>query len=665
MHTSSTDTWSQRLFFSFAKGSKTSDCKAIKYENDYPEKVVPKRRSPFFRSLKTPKLDLSAVSSAYEASSIPVDSPDSPPPPDGCHEREVRRALLKLPGKPKRVKNLFIALLAAGPQVSTPLVEKIAQTIAEDSAALLFAVSLISGTDEHSGGAISPPRAPVSVSGPPRERLRLPWAISNFILAGPPVLKEAVVNSKECLLNLTQVFTRINYDPARAAFAAGIIIAAINENPRMTANVVANNRDFIKALVSRIDSAPAMDILIRLCGTRDFTLHDHGAVVPAHKRSIASLYKFKIYKLLVEKFQHHSELDKAHRPDSQIVCSHITQVIAEMHSRALVIPKKWEDPDERYDAFGISHLNIISPSVYNDALDYLCLVLVADSPLIHIIDIAINSSSNHVKVCALELAAKAFKALANARKSRMPLVSSAAKARKTAKFMNAFAKKVPAILNLLGDANTSARARTACVDTLCEFMDIAELGTLKEIMMKHKTLDALLEFIKTRPHDNMNTLRITKTIVNMMNSCNEAAAKWTLLLQYSSLLEYLRGVEDEECGGHLRECIDCIIKMVKVDDGTLDAVSDSRRKITEAIAARHGRHRRERAAGLFKEEVSERQDSKTWQRELALADKKMTMIASEDKGKLLYAKSFARGKTNSNSDHTTILEAVFSRRSRP
>lgn len=616
--------WARRLRLTKSKQDKKC------YTDEPPKDSSPPPPLP-------PKLDLSAVERTQNPQPL---SPESPPPPDGCDEREVLRALKRLPGKPSRVRALLIALLAAGHNVSPSSVDRVASALVEDAHALRELVKVVAESDR------PPPRAPVAVAGPPRERLRLAWAASNLIVAGPPALRSAVVKSIPLLSDLADVFTAVNYDPARAQLAADILSAALTDCPRSAAAAISVRPQIVNALVSHIDSAPAADVLARLVGSRVFGLQDTGAVAPAHKRSLAALSRHKVYHLLAQRFE------CAARKEWD-VCAHIMSVASELSSRAMALPRMFEDPDERNDgyAFGMTHLNIVSAHVYNDAVDYLCLPC-SPQPMLKIFDIGLESAVEEVSVPALQLMANTLKALVNARNSAVPTVSAGAKSKRTEEIETEAVIRMPKLMEvLIGEENDNehkriGRSGTAVIEIVTALLSFGSDETVCELVETHKALDKLLQVLGTHPTASVLHTCVSDACVSLM----ERASCARVTLRSSSLLSFVLEFGERPSFARTTETLVQIGDDADIRRELDDEAQVMLDRVCAIHAGRVSRRRASRSRGLFKELVQvgglRRVDSQKLLRG--------KMVASEDKGKMLYARSAVAAKEG----HHGIVEAA-------
>lgn len=564
--------------------------------------------------LTTPKLDLSSVSKVPPNSPPPM-TPDSPPPRDGCDEREVRRQLDKLAGRPTRVRSLLSALLCAK-HVTPSLVSQVADALISDKETLRELVQVIACAER------PPPRAPVSVAGPPRERLRLAWAASNLIVAGPPSLRRAVCSDVELLKLLADTFTAFNFDSARATLACDVLSVALADCPRAASAATSEREKFVDALIAHIDTTPALDVLGRMAGTREYGRADVGAVTPAHKRSLAALARQRVQDVLAERFERAAKKE----PD---ICSHAAAAMAELTERTTPHTHVPEDPDERFDgyAFGITHLRIVPAHVYNDAIDYLNLAL-APQPLAKVLDVAEMYNENvAVVVPASELLARTLRATMHARNSSLPLVSTAAKSRKLTKLEDVLLPRMAYLLPIV--CGKSALAAAAVFEAMCALLVVCSDATFTDLICTHAVLDALLDALAAKPNASVLRARVSDALCDLLQRTQRQRA--LTLLYHTKLL-------DTPTAASLPAVFELVLALGD-DTGFLALCApwlEQKLKLTcDSCAPLVADYRRDRSRGLFRELVHDDHRSSTSSKCFNIKPRKPE--PTEDRGKLLYA----------------------------
>lgn len=564
-------------------------------------------------------------------------SPPPPPPRDGCGERDVRRALTRVEGRPNRVRALIDTLVAAGGSVSTPLAERVSRTLANDATLRRALIDLIAVAER------PPPRAPVSVTGPPRERLRLAWAAATFTVAGPAALRAAVSADEGCLRALAGVFGAHNFDAARAALAADVLQAALADSPRVAAAALAAPTGILSSLVARVESAPAADLLARLVGTRVFGAIDAGAVVPAHKSALASLARNRVLHKLGERFE------KAAK-DEVRVCAHVTKVMAEMNARAVALPRRFEDPDERGDgySFGIAHLSIVSAHVYNDAVDYLVLPLSPD-PMLAVLDIGLQHKDEaNVLVPAIELLAASLRALLNARHSALPLVRTAALEKQMSKLELALLERMPLLLPLLTPPQDPTlrvgRVRLALVDALSALLAAASAASTPALL-DTSVLDTLLSLLDAFPHASVLHTSIGAALAALLSDPARSHLLRPVLTFFSARADNIA-----LRAHHAHAALPALLAQTDVSDDALRAeLALFRKKLAPVVDARSEADK----AGLRRYAVQRRAPLA----ERLAAKGPSALEPSEDRGQLIYVRSGINTANNSSAAHLFVEAA--------
>lgn len=588
--------------------------------------------------MKPPTLDLPAASPDVSHAEGP---PSTPPPPSAYGERDVKRALMRVEGRPNRVRELICVLLGAGANVSHSLAAKVASTLADDPQLRRALVNLITVPDR------PPLRAPLSVSGPPRERLRVPWAASALVSAGPPSLRAAIGKDQQCLRTLATVFCHTNYDAARAALAADVLRAALVDAPRAAADALAVPHNVLAALVHHVDSAPAADLMARLVGTRVFGVPDAGAVVPAHRRALAALARHRVMHTLATRFAHCAK----HEPQ---ICAHIASAMGDMSGRAITIPHAIEDPDERGDgyAFGIAHLSIVAAHTFNDAIDYISLP-VSPQPLIDVLDIAFEHiGCADVVVAALKLLSSTLTALLDVRGSALALIGTAAREKRMEALEKALLVRIPRLLGLLGrDEQASigvGQVRLGAVDALSALLRTSSVSTVRELLETHRVLDALLGLVDAYPRASVLHTRVSDALTALLVGDREVRL---LPLYHSDVVRFfIKRPDDDALCAHLAPVLEALLK-ISDDDVREEHVNS---QLTEL------RH-------LYRTPAQQRQRAETRGLRRPLANRPPPLAqrlalrvprdleASEDKGLLLYVRSGVACRAKSDGAHTVMF----------
>lgn len=584
-----------------------------------------------------------------------VPAPPAPPSPqpllvDGGGDKAVKKALARLPGRPNRVLHLVRALLAAGGPLSASLADKVAEALAAEPPLLRAFVRIIISDDD------APAQDDTSSPPSPRERLRLPWAAASFIAAGPPLLRAKVTRDVVLLRELASVFVAPSFDASRAAIAGQVLQVALADAPRAAASALTQNAAFVSACVSNIEQHPAAEMLPRLVGTRVFSFNDPGGLVPAHKLSVAALAQQDVQGQLANRFAQAARK----RPAD---CAAVAEAMAEISSRAMELPRMFEDPDERGDgyAFGITHLHIVTAHVYNDSVAALFLGK-SPGPLVDVLDVAVEHAARscEVVVPAFEALSGVLGALVKARASVLPLVRAAAREADCDELERALLSRMPRLLPMLSAAGPGlpvgrlGMRRLAVVDALLALLSAGSSETVSALLEKHRLLDAVLALMRVFPDSSVLHTRTSKALRALL----ERDEYGPLAVRTSGLLAFFNEHAAHDCMlAHHSGVLARLHELVGPagGDGSPDTSQDAE-DFRGAFGELVCEAQRSRDQGLCREHAECRP---TLEQRLDLKNVARYLTATEDHGKLMYIKSGIEEHRKGRLDFSELFHRSF------
>lgn len=389
----------------------------------------------------------------------------------------------------------------------------------------------------------------------PRIRLRRSWVASTFLAAGPPVLREALAKRSDLIHDLASVFDvgSGSLDPALATNVAQVLKALLVEYPRETATALVQFRALVPGCVANIHVQPAADLIPRLVGTRVFSTDDSVAIVPMHKRAIAMLARVNVQDMLAKRFVCAADSlavagGRYEMGELGAILAGAAATMGDVSSRAMCLPLKAEDPDERHDGAYVSNLSIVPAYVYNDAKASLDLV-VTPAPLVAVLDKALGlHASDVVLLPALQLVTTILRALYDARASDLPSVRSTVAQIDTSKLCSELVLRAPEFASLLGSkANAPigaplGRHRLALIDLIHRLCATADDNTLCKLLLSGgddvNLFNSILDLLDGNPLNDLLWSRAAQLLRFVVNH-QASESLLNALMQSSRVFSFL------------------------------------------------------------------------------------------------------------------------------
>lgn len=535
----------------------------------------------------------------------------------------VKQALPRLQGRFPRIVSLVDILTNATTPLPTELVNRLCECLASEPASLRALLRLLT--------------EPSNAQGEPRLRLQSAWVVSVLIVNGNSVLRSTIAKDAGMLKMLVDVFIERDVDAPRVALVAQVLQAIIAQHPREAAKALVANDALVKSCVENVSSQPHADLLPRFVATRVFAAAHAHAVVPAHKRTVAMVARLCVQQLLADKFVH------AARFGGTSVCAPAARTMADISSRAMVLPRMTEDPDERHDGyqFSMTHLSIVSAHVYNDAKDALHLVS-SPKPLLSVLDIALKlPDRKDVVVPAFELLSSVLGSLAEARASVLPLVRNQTQGICIDKLRNALVERLPAILRLMvatGKTENSPLGgrRLAVADAVVALLSVVSKEELQTILEEYEVIDSLLRLLENYPQSSILHTRVSRTLSKALTADRDIAVA---IVNSSDVFSFfVRTAHDTRMQAHHGNVLCALYKVAtgaqSEEQRREHPYASSAKAFVEAFTDKVQTLESEDAKGLFREYSTARGKlSDDMLREASLMN---TLRASEDYGQQIY-----------------------------
>lgn len=319
--------------------------------------------------------------------------------------------------------------------------------------------------------AINPP----DIAAPPRERNHRTWIIATLLQHGPPVLRKSLSQKPELIRMLSGVFEAPpgKLDATLAAHVADVLRIMLFEFPRETASALYRTK-LVSDLIAHIHLQPAADLLPRLVGARIFTPLIPAPVIPMHKRAVAMMGIAHAQEELADRFVSAAEVltgvrggDKSR---AHAVLEGCSRAMAEISARAMSLPRKREDADERGDVVYAGNLMLVTAHMYNDSMDHMDLFKNVE-PLFKVLFAGLRNDEwvPEVLLPALGCATAVLSSLRETRKSVLPSVKRVITKVDTRAFAKNLKQLVPDLAVLLKEGGrVVGRVRMAVVDLLRE-----------------------------------------------------------------------------------------------------------------------------------------------------------------------------------------------------
>jgi hypothetical protein len=461
-------------------------------------------------------------------------------------------ALLRSRGPPPAAAALCDALAGlTAPlprQLQLALVQRVsaAPTLIADLVALALDASSSSGS--RGGHGSSSPSAADAIAGPAgRPPARVAALFSSparfadlhasvairLLTASPKEVRTALVGQSTLLKELIG-----SLDPGRADCvrdrAAELLRACLVDEPAAVADVLSSTPGALRKIIAATPVSPvAGQLLARLVGAQSLgTPADRTYLVPCHRKAICLLTRAQ------EELRDRclaSETPSQHRPA-------FVQAMAELSSRAVMLEKKKEDPDERIDGHFTSYMNFATPAAYNDARSALN-ILESPEPMMSVLDYALahytEPQERALLPAVLSAISSALDALRDARRSSIPSVRQHASQSCTAPLSSALLGRLPALVDHLdvgkfadvlpvnaapGNASSPrplGMLRLAVADAMISFLFLADSKSFEAAVSPplslHVALMGLLLNINTAGRDFV-LLRLAELVVAVMET---------------------------------------------------------------------------------------------------------------------------------------------------
>ncbi|CAN8069545.1 unnamed protein product [Agarophyton chilense] len=400
--------------------------------------------------------------------------------------------------------------------------------------------------------ALTPPLAPPAATShhadAPRDRLPRTWVLSVLLRHGPPPLREAIAADASLITAFADVFRAAptKLDPALAAHAADILRALLHEFPKQTATALHRTK-LVSHLVQHVNLQPAADLLPRFVGTRIFT-SGQSPILATHKRAIHMMASSRVHHLLLARFEHSVQVLKADKHPNRVYAAAcvegVCNAMAAISMRAMCIPRKLEDSDERGDIKYSSGLGLITASMYNDAKDYLNL-LHCTQPLQQLLSVAFEPAARQlpeVFFATMTLLCSLLRAMRKKKSSLFPSMRKAVAKVDTNHIADVLLHTVPALAHLLhcsdADAVLVGRVRLAVVDLLREACVTVNEEALSRVLSADDYVlpRRMLTLARTFSRNEMVVTRVSQAFGALFSRCKQLGPQ---LLEHTQLFDVI------------------------------------------------------------------------------------------------------------------------------
>ncbi|PXF49031.1 hypothetical protein BWQ96_01169 [Gracilariopsis chorda] len=380
--------------------------------------------------------------------------------------------------------------------------------------------------------------------GSPRDRLPRTWVLAILVRHGPSSLRDAVAENPALIRAFADVFSTppTKLDAALAAHAADVLRALLHEYPKQTASALFKT-PLVTRLVQHISIQPAAELLPRFVGTRVFT-SGYSPILPMHKRAIFMMADARVHHLLLARYQHavHVLLQtkQGSATHAAATIEGCCNAMAAISMRAMCIPRKHEDSDERTDVTYASGLGLITASVYNDAKDYLNLLRNVQ-PLAELIRIAFEPDAAAIPdvfLPTMSLLCSLLRAMRKKKKSLFPSMRSAVAEVDTTLICALLVTIVPALERVLRtDAPIVGRTRLAIVDLVREACATVNESSLTKLLCanEHALVHCLLHLATKMNHNDLLMTRVSQAFGAVFARCKQLGLE---LLHHSEVLHF-------------------------------------------------------------------------------------------------------------------------------
>lgn len=382
-------------------------------------------------------------------------------------------------------------------------------------------------------------------SGSPRDRLPRTWVLAILVRHGPSSLRDAVADNPDLIRAFADVFSTppTKLDPALAAHAADVLRALLHEYPKQTASALYKT-PLVTRLVQHITLQPAVELLPRFVGTRVFT-SGYSPILPMHKRAVFMMADSRVHHLLLARYQQAVHVllqpNPQTAPHAAATIEGCCNAMAAISMRAMCIPRKHEDSDERTDVTYASGLGLITASVYNDAKDYLNLLRNVQ-PLSQIIRIAFEPRAADIPDIffpTMSLLCSLLRAIRKKKKSLFPSMRTAVAQVDTSLVSQLLLTTVPAFERMLRkDAPIVGRTRLAIVDLLREACVTINESSLTKLLSanEHALVHCLLQLATKMNHNDLVMTRVSQALGAVFARCKQLGLQ---LLRHSDVVQFM------------------------------------------------------------------------------------------------------------------------------
>ncbi|KAI0561892.1 hypothetical protein FGB62_69g290 [Gracilaria domingensis] len=254
----------------------------------------------------------------------------------------------------------------------------------------------------------------------------------------------------------------------------------------------------------------------------------------------------RVHHLLLARFQHSVQVLLAEKQGSRtyaVACVEgICSAMAAISMRAMCIPRKPEDSDERTDVKYNVGLGLISASVYNDAKDYLNL-LRSPLPLRQLLTIAFEPAAQKlpdVFFPTMNLLCSLLRAMRKKKKSLFPSMRKAVTEIDTSVISAVLRDTVPVFAQLLNadDAVIVGRTRLAIVDLMREACVTIDDKSLSALLSAHDyvLVRRLLTLASTFNRNEIVLTRISQALGAVFSRCKQLGAD---LLDHTEVFDFV------------------------------------------------------------------------------------------------------------------------------
>lgn len=449
-------------------------------------------------------MGLSALSSSIRRRLVPLSTRSGKPPPRSSSSappnkpKPPRPALRRVRAKDCSASELIDALSSITSLPPPDYVTALSDRLTSDVS--LFTDFLRPLSDPSYPSSSSDPTAP------PRVRFHSAWVVSTFLRHGPPPLRASLAEHPPHLRALLSVFSVKPgaLDPTLATMVTDVLRAVLHSHPRQVATAFSAS-GVIQSLLTHIALSPVADLLPRLVGSRPFP---SGPVFPSHKRAVFALASVHCHDVLAT-----SAMTAIGNSDVSLLCTALS-TMTEIATRAAVLARRAEEPDERTDATFAPSVGVVTASAFNDARTELDL-LVRPAALLAVLDAVLQDAAGDADMLEPALHACAH-VLAGARASRTLDVIKP----DSTPFGLALAKFVPALAVLLNDDNGKVgRVRLAVLDVMHEMCLTLSDEALRAVIVKERfvSFKALLVFAQRVHFNDMVTVRVGQILAALFD----------------------------------------------------------------------------------------------------------------------------------------------------